>query len=137
MSAKRRFCFSLSYSFFARFFIVSSERSTARSRLGDFTGASEDAFRAEADFKSIGDKVRRLLTAADGALALYGSGDVAAGVEKMRYVFANKGMPASNNPDDIGLLQELSRKDAELHLAYAAHLYNNGDGKRSDAETRE
>ena len=113
-----------------------AERSTARSRLGDFTGASEDAFRAEADFKSIGDKVRRLLTAADGALALYGSGDVAAGVEKMRYVFANKGMPASNNPDDIGLLQELSRKDAELHLAYAAHLYNNGDGKRSDAETQ-
>lgn len=40
-----------------------------------------------------------------------------------------------NNPDDIGLLQELSRKDAELHLAYAAHLYS-AEGRRSDAETQ-
>jgi len=40
------------------------------------------------------------------------------------YVFKNKGVPASNNPDDIGLLQELARKDAELHLAFAAELYD-------------
>ena len=47
----------------------------------------------------------------------------------MRYVFANKGVPATNNPDDIGLLQALSRKDAELHLAYAGHLFAGGKPK--------
>ena len=43
----------------------------------------------------------------------------------MRYVFKVKrdGSLSSNNPDDIALLQELSRRDAELHIAYAAHLY--------------
>ena len=112
-----------------------AERSSARSKLGDFTGAADDSLRAEADFKSIGDKIRRLLSAADAALALYGSGDVSEGVERMRFTFKNKGNPASNNPDDIPLLQELSRKDAELHLAYAAHLYG-AEGRRADAETQ-
>lgn len=110
-----------------------SERSAARSRLGDFGGASEDAQRAEADFKAIGDKTRRLLAAADAALALYDGDDVKTATEQMRYVFANVRTAVSNNPDDIGLLQELSRKEAELHLAYAAHLYGSGgsaaDGK--------
>ena len=32
-------------------------------------------------------------------------------MQKMEYVFKSKGLPASNNPDDIGLLQELSRRD--------------------------
>jgi len=100
-----------------------AERSSARSKLGDFAGASEDAVEAEVTFKAIGDKVRRLLSASDAALALYGAGEVDLAIEKMRFVFANKGIPASNNPDDIPLLQELSRKDAELHLAYAGHLY--------------
>ena len=99
-----------------------AERSEARARLRDFDGAAEDAQRAEADFKSIGDKVRRLLSASDAALALYAS-DPSRAVDQMRFVFKSKGNPASNNPDDIGLLQELSRKDAELHLAYAAHLF--------------
>jgi len=79
--------------------------------------------------------VHRLLSSADSALALYGAGDVKGGVEAMRFVFKNKGMPASNNPDDIGLLQELSRKDAELHLAYASHLYG-AEGRRPDAVTQ-
>jgi tetratricopeptide (TPR) repeat protein len=112
-----------------------SERGSARSRLGDYEGAADDALRAEADFKAIGDKVHRLLSSADSALALYGAGDVKGGVEAMRYVFKNKGMPASNNPDDIGLLQELSRKDAELHLAYASHLYG-VEGRKADAMTQ-
>jgi len=103
-----------------------SERSAARSRLGDFGGASEDSQRAAADFKAIGDKTRRLLAAADAALALYDGDDVKAATEQMRYVFANVRTAVSNNPDDIGLLQELSRKEAELHLAYAAHLYASG-----------
>lgn len=111
-----------------------SERSAARSRLGDFAGAAEDALQAEVEFKMIGDKVRRVISAADAALAMYAD-EPAAAVQKMRYVFKNKGIPASNNPDDIGLLQELSRKDAELHLAYAGHLYGAED-KRSEAETQ-
>ena len=100
-------------------------------------------------------------SSSDASLALYGAGDDAGGVERMRFTFKNKGMPASNNPDDIPLLQELSRKDAELHLAYApearalvplrplltaqrasrcggryaAHLYG-AEGKRSEAETQ-
>ena len=34
------------------------------------------------------------------------------------------GSLSTNNPDDIALLQELSRHDAELHIAYAAHLFS-------------
>lgn len=112
-----------------------SERASARSRLGDYAGAADDALRAEAEFKAIGDKVRRLLSSADSALAMYGADDIKGGVGAMRFVFKNKGMPASNNPDDIGLLQELSRKDAELHLAYAAHLYG-AEGRKADALTQ-
>lgn len=65
--------------------------------------------RAEADFKNIGDRIRRLLSAADASLALYGAGDVTDGVERMRFTFKNKGMPSSNNPDDIPLLQVTTR----------------------------
>lgn len=111
-----------------------SSRSSVRSRLADFSGAAEDSLRAEADFKMIGDKVRQVTAAADSSLALYGTDDTAAAVEKMRFEFKSKGVPASNNPDDIPLLQELSRKDAELHLAYAAHLFD--AGKQKQAETQ-
>ena len=37
-------------------------------------------------------------------------------------MFREKGLPSSNNPDDVPRLQELARTDAELHLAYAADL---------------
>ena len=77
-----------------------SERAGARSRLADYGGAADDALRAEADFKAIGDKVRRLLSTADSALALYGAGDVTAALDKMRFVFKNKGMPASVRRSD-------------------------------------
>ena len=111
-----------------------AERSTARSRLGQFADAADDALQAEADYKAIGDKVRRLLATAESAIALYGAGDVEEAVSKIRFEFANKGMPATNNPDDIPLLQELSRRDAELHLAYAGHLYS--EGKVKEAATQ-
>ena len=62
------------------------------------------------------------LTRSPGALALYGAGDVPEAMSRMEFVFRSKGVPASNNPDDIPLLQELSRRDAELHLAYAAQV---------------
>jgi len=41
----------------------------------------------------------------------------------MRFIFKTKRTLATTNPDDIALLQELSKRDAELHIAYAAHLY--------------
>jgi hypothetical protein len=84
--------------------------------LGDFSGAADDAEAAEIDFRATGDKIRRTLALADGALASYGSGDVAGGVEKMRTVFRTKRTLASTNPDDIALLQQLSKKDAELYV---------------------
>ena len=40
----------------------------------------------------------------------------------MELVFRSKGLPASNNPDDIPRLQELSRRDAQLHLAYISPI---------------
>jgi len=101
-----------------------SQRGAARLKLGDFSGAAEDLQQAQADYRVIGDKIRRTVAGADLALALYGAGDETAAVEQMRSTFKSKGLPTSNNPDDIGLLQELSRKDAELHLAYAAHLFH-------------
>ena len=39
--------------------------------------------------------------------------------------------PATNNPDDIGTLQALARREAELHLAYASHLYGTSAGSKS------
>ena len=100
-----------------------SERGRARMAVGEYGGATEDLELAEIQFKEIGDKIRRTIAAADGAIASYGAGELEAAVEKMRYVFRSRGIPASNNPDDIPLLQELTLKDAELHVAYAAHLY--------------
>lgn len=111
-----------------------SQRAKARMALGDFTGAADDAEVAEVQFKDTGDKIRRVLATADGALARYGSGDVADGVEKMRTVFKMKRTLASTNPDDIALLQELSKKDAELHVAYSAYLYS--VGKLPEAATQ-
>eukprot|EP00966_Prymnesium_polylepis_P220211 5094295-Prymnesium_polylepis.1 len=100
-----------------------AERARARMVAGDFAGASEDAETAEVQFKDTGDKIRRTLAAADGALAMYGAGDTDGAVEKMRFIFKTKRTLATTNPDDIALLQELSKRDAELHIAYAAHLY--------------
>lgn len=112
------------------------ERGAARSRLGAFEGAAEDALAAVVEFKDIGDKVRSLLASSDAALALYGAGDVDEGVERMRVTFSSNGKrsPATNNPDDIGLLQELSRREAEMHLAYAAHLYSSGATGEAQAQ---
>eukprot|EP00966_Prymnesium_polylepis_P112415 2600726-Prymnesium_polylepis.1 len=55
----------------------------------------------------------------------------------MKQVFSAYGnkSPATNNPDDIGLLQELSRREAEMHLAYAGHLYGtSGASQRAEAQ---
>ena len=101
------------------------ERSGARSRLGRFDGAADDALAAAAEFKAIGDKLRALLASSDAALALYGAGDIDEAVARMKSTFTSYGAksPATNNPDDIGTLQKLARREAELHLAYAVHLY--------------
>ena len=60
---------------------------------------------AAVQFKDTCDKIRRVLAVADGALALYGSGEIADGVENMRTVFRTKRTLATTNPDDIALLQ--------------------------------
>ena len=62
------------------------------------------------------------LTPPPGALALYGAGDLPEAMSQMELVFRSKGLPASNNPDDIPRLQELSRRDAQLHLAQISPL---------------
>ena len=108
-----------------------AERSSARLRMGDYAGAAEDAEQAELDFGAIGEKIRRVTMGADKALSLYGEGREADAVSAMLNTFKKKGEVVSNNPDDIALLQELSRKDAELHLAYAAHL--SSEGRLSEA----
>jgi hypothetical protein len=106
-------------------------RSQARARLGRWGDAAEDALQAEGEFEEIGDRIRKTLSAGDAALYLYGSGDTKAALLKMVQVFKEKGKPTTNNPDDIPLLQELSRTDAELHLAYASDLYANGQKTRA------
>jgi tetratricopeptide (TPR) repeat protein len=114
------------------------QRSSARSHLGDYAGAAADAQTAVVEFGDLGDKVRRLLAMADLALALYGDEkSVPDAVGQMQYVQKAvwKKSPSTNNPDDIPLLQELARKEAELHLAYAAHLYGaEGDRPRAVAQ---
>ena len=75
-----------------------SERSAARSRLGDFAGAADDALEASVEFKDVGDKLRSLLASSDAALALYGSGEVDEAVQRMKQTFTSYGnkSPASN-----------------------------------------
>ena len=66
------------------------------------------AEQAELEFKEIGDRIRTVLSAADGALSLYGvPGREEDAVAKTIQVFRSKGSPATNNPDDIALLQEI------------------------------
>ena len=117
---------------------VYRERSGVRSRLGDFAGAAEDALTASVEFKAIGDKLRSLLASSDAALALYGAGEVDEAVVRMKSTFTSYGSksPSSNNPDDIGTLQALARREAELHLAYAAHLFGTDESgaQRAAAE---
>jgi len=101
------------------------ERSGVRSRLGRFAEAADDALAAQVEFKDIGDKLRSLLASSDAALAMYGAGDIDEALKRMQAVFTSYGSrsPATNNPDDIGTLQALARREAEMHLAYGAHLY--------------
>ena len=93
----------------------------AAARDADFATAAEYFGEAEKAHDRVGDAIRARNAAADRALALYGV-DKDAAAKETRRVFAAKSRPVSNNPDDIPLLQELSRKDAELHLALAARL---------------
>merc|ERR1740130_762007 len=52
------------------------DRAEARMRTKEWAGAVEDAELAQIEFKQLGDKIRALVSAADGALALYGAGEV-------------------------------------------------------------
>ena len=94
-------------------------------RDGDFKAAAASFGDAEKAHDRVGDAIRARNAGADRALALLGAGDEAGSAETRR-VFAQKSNPRTNNPDDIPLLQDLSRKDAELHLALAAKLASKG-----------
>ena len=101
-------------------------------RDGDYAAAAAAFGSAEKAHDRVGDAIRARNAGADRALALLGAGD-AAGSTETRRIFAQKSNPRTNNPDDIPLLQELSRKDAELHLALGAKLAAKGDGKDANA----
>ena len=101
-------------------------------RDGDYAAAAASFGDAEKAHDRVGDAIRARNAGADRALALLGAGD-AAGSTETRRIFAQKSNPRTNNPDDIPLLQELSRKDAELHLALGAKLAAKGDGKDANA----
>ncbi|KAJ8604119.1 hypothetical protein CTAYLR_001790 [Chrysophaeum taylorii] len=88
--------------------------------IGRYELAAEQFGEAERAHATVGDGLRAANAAADRALALCGAGDCE---RESRRVFLLKNRPTSNNPEDIPLLQELSRKDAELHLAFAARLH--------------
>ena len=94
-------------------------------RDGDYAAAAASFGDAEKAHDRVGDAIRARNAGADRALALLGAGDEAGSAETRR-VFAQKSNPRTNNPDDIPLLQDLSRKDAELHLALAAKLASKG-----------
>merc|ERR1719174_3116919 len=101
-------------------------------RDGDFKAAAAAFGSAEKAHDRVGDAIRARNAGADRALALLGAGD-AAGSTETRRIFAQKSNPRTNNPDDIPLLQELSRKDAELHLALGAKLAAKGAVKDATA----
>ena len=101
-------------------------------RDGDYAAAAAAFGDAEKAHDRVGDAIRARNAGADRALALLGAGD-AAGSTETRRIFAQKSNPRTNNPDDIPLLQELSRKDAELHLALGAKLAAKGDSKDATA----
>merc|ERR1719460_3479251 len=101
-------------------------------RDGDFAAAAASFGDAEKAHDRVGDAIRARNAGADRALALLGAGDEAGSAETRR-VFAQKSNPRTNNPDDIPLLQDLSRKDAELHLALAAKLAAKGAVKDANA----
>ena len=94
-------------------------------RDGDYAAAAAAFGDAEKAHDRVGDAIRARNAEADRALALLGAGGEAGSAETRR-LFAQKSNPRTNNPDDIPLLQDLSRKDAELHLALAAKLASKG-----------
>lgn len=109
-----------------------SARGDNRMRIADWTGAAQDYLTAEKGFKLIGDKLRRTLSAADASIAMYGSGDATAGLRKMEEVGKQARYDvASNDPENIPRLQELARKEAELHLVRAGAAWK--EGKTAEA----
>jgi len=109
-----------------------SARGDNRGLQGKWSGAAEDYLAAEKSFKLIGDKIRRTLSAADASIALYGSGDKTAAFLKMAQVGKQaRSDVASNDPENIPRLQELARKEAELHLVRAGVSW--GEGKKTEA----
>lgn len=97
-------------------------RARARQALGNYRGASADLTDAEQQLLAIGDRIRAVLAACELALAQFGADDGARALDTMERVFRVYQQPGSNNPDDLPLLEEISRREAELHLALASYL---------------
>jgi hypothetical protein len=118
-----------------------TRRARARQQLADWRGAASDLADAEEQLEVIGDRIRALLASCALALAQYGAGDSDESLRTIARVFASYTKPGSNNPDDLPLLEDLSRREAELHLVLAAH-YGGGptalaDGRDADAAAAE
>ena len=103
--------------------------------LGNYVSASEDALRAEADFKAIGDRIRRLLSASDAALALYGAGDYPGAVERMCSSSRTRACRPPTTPTTSRCCKSCLGRMRELHLAYAGHLFA-AEGKVQQAATQ-
>ncbi|KAJ1640452.1 hypothetical protein T492DRAFT_928075 [Pavlovales sp. CCMP2436] len=97
-------------------------RAQTRQHLGNWAGAATDLADAEVLLKEVGDQIRSVLATASLALAHYGAGDTKAFLACTKKLFEVYTKPGSNNPDDLPLLEELSRREAELHLALASHI---------------
>jgi hypothetical protein len=101
-------------------------------RRGDWSNAAQDYLTAELKFKLIGDKIRRTLAAADASIAMMGSGNKGAALEKMAQVGKQARFDvASNDPENVPRLQEIARKEAELHLVRAGVAWK--EGKSAEA----
>lgn len=101
---------------------------------GDWSGAADDYLTAETRFKLIGDKIRRTLAAADASIAMMGSGKQEMALEKMAQVGKQARFDvASNDPENVPRLQEIARKEAELHLVRAGVAWQEGKSEMAAA----
>ena len=96
-------------------------------RDGDYAAAAAAFGSAEKAHDRVGDAIRARNAGSGPRLGSTRRRRRSGVCERRRRIFAQKSNPRTNNPDDIPLLQELSRKDAELHLALGAKLAAKGD----------
>lgn len=107
-------------------------RATALQALQRYDSAATDFRVASETFSEVGDNIRAVLALTDLCLALYGAGKLREALDVVDEVCRSYTRPGSNNPDDLPLLEDLSRREAELHLVLASHY---GGAPRPDLAT--